>query len=123
MSSRCSWIGRTKRWLEPSRIGRAMLPRPMICSLSDSVFDLDSMLFRVCGLPFAFIDGKPLTANAKRMIYCISGLGADKRVIQYLRLDGLPLQHIHWVRPNRDESITRYTERLLEQIDLTDEVV
>src|SRR4051794_12190133 len=57
------------------------------------------------------------------MIYCISGLGADERVFQYLRLGELPLQHIHWIRPYRQEPIAHYAGRLLEQINLAGEVV
>lgn len=49
-------------------------------------------------------------------IYCISGLGADKRAFQYLKLNNCNLHFIEWIKPFKNETITSYTSRLLEQI-------
>ena len=44
-------------------------------------------------------------------IYAISGLGADKRVFQYLKL-AHELIPIDWIEPNKNEDITQYSKRL-----------
>jgi len=44
-------------------------------------------------------------------LYGISGLGADKRVFQYLKLDN-PLIPIDWIDPKENESIEDYSKRL-----------
>jgi pimeloyl-ACP methyl ester carboxylesterase len=49
-------------------------------------------------------------------IYCISGLGADKRAFQYLKLNNCNLHYIEWIEPFKNETISSYTSRLLEQI-------
>lgn len=53
--------------------------------------------------------------NIKR-IYCIGGLGADKRVFHYLDLN-LPINHVNWINPNFNEPLSEYAKRLCEQID------
>ncbi len=50
-------------------------------------------------------------------IYAIPGLGADKRVFEYLELDH-PLVPIEWVDPKLDEPIDAFAMRLTEQMDL-----
>lgn len=50
-------------------------------------------------------------------IYFISGLGADRRIFQWLRADDYRPVHIEWVPPKKGESIENYTQRLLEQIE------
>ena len=57
------------------------------------------------------------------MIYFISGLGADERVFQFLELPNHPFKHIHWLSPEKRESITHYSSRLIQQIDTTQEVI
>lgn len=49
-------------------------------------------------------------------IYCISGLGADRRVFDYLNLD-LELIPIDWIEPKTHESIQDYSLRLSKFID------
>lgn len=49
-------------------------------------------------------------------IYGISGLGADKRVFDYLTLD-FEFIPIDWITPNKNESIKNYSERLSKVID------
>ncbi len=49
-------------------------------------------------------------------IYGIGGLGADERVFQSLDLK-YQLIPISWIRPQKSESISKYSSRLVEQID------
>jgi esterase/lipase len=51
-------------------------------------------------------------------IYFISGLGADERVFDFLRLDNSIRKHfIKWQKPEPYESIETYAKRLSQQID------
>ena len=50
-------------------------------------------------------------------IYFISGLGADRRIFQWLRADDYRPVHVEWIPPERGEPIENYTQRLLEQIE------
>jgi pimeloyl-ACP methyl ester carboxylesterase len=54
--------------------------------------------------------------NALKDIYCLSGLGADKRVFQKLKFRGYQPIHIKWLKPKIGESIADYTQRLATQI-------
>jgi pimeloyl-ACP methyl ester carboxylesterase len=49
-------------------------------------------------------------------LYLLSGLGADKRVFDFLDLHGYKLIHIEWIKPLPDEKIEGYASRLLQQI-------
>lgn len=49
-------------------------------------------------------------------LYLLSGLGADRRVFDFLDLHGFKLIHIDWIKPLEDEKIESYTRRLLQQI-------
>jgi pimeloyl-ACP methyl ester carboxylesterase len=49
-------------------------------------------------------------------LYLLSGLGADRRVFNYLDLHGFTLIHIDWIKPLDDEPIESYARRLLVQI-------
>ncbi|HHP7231635.1 MAG TPA: alpha/beta hydrolase [Xenococcaceae cyanobacterium] len=49
-------------------------------------------------------------------IYCISGLGADKRVFQKLKFRGYQPVHLDWLEPNKGEDIASYAQRLAGQI-------
>lgn len=49
-------------------------------------------------------------------IYFISGLGADKRVFQRLKIEGYNPVHIDWLEPEKGESIEDYARRLTAQI-------
>ncbi len=53
-------------------------------------------------------------------IYGISGLGADKRVFQYLTLDCefIPLD---WIAPKNKETIERYSMRLAQNIEMNED--
>ena len=48
-------------------------------------------------------------------LYAISGLGADKRVFDYLSLD-CEIVHLDWVEPKKNEKIGDYAFRLSKKI-------
>lgn len=49
-------------------------------------------------------------------IYCISGLGVDKRAFKYLTTNH-KLIHIDWLNPAKNESLSSYCARLSKQIN------
>lgn len=51
-----------------------------------------------------------------RKIYFISGLGADQRVFQNLKLEGFRPVHIEWEPPQPGETLPHYAQRLLGQV-------
>ena len=55
--------------------------------------------------------------NALKNIYCVSGLGADERVFQKLKLEGYQPIHIRWLEPEKNENIADYAKRLATQIN------
>lgn len=59
-----------------------------------------------------------LQKASKSTIYFISGLGADWRMFQLLKLpEDQPYEHIHWLEPfNQDEPIQAYAQRIRDQI-------
>ena len=48
-------------------------------------------------------------------IYCLSGLGVDKRVFKKLVIPGVQLIHVPWILPLKKESLSNYSKRLFEQ--------
>jgi len=57
----------------------------------------------------------------KKNLYCISGLGADYRVFHRLEKH-FNLKHLHWINPEKNESLTDYAKRLSENIDTNDPI-
>jgi pimeloyl-ACP methyl ester carboxylesterase len=56
--------------------------------------------------------------------YFISGIGADYRMFTHISLpDGFETRHIHWIPPEKDETIPAYARRLAAQIDTNDPFV
>lgn len=55
-------------------------------------------------------------------IYAISGLGADRRVFEFLTLRG-KLIYLDWIEPEEEETIERYALRLAQKIDQTEPYV
>ena len=49
-------------------------------------------------------------------VYLLSGLGADKRVFDFLDLSEYNIKHVEWVAPGPNETIESYAHRLLNQI-------
>jgi pimeloyl-ACP methyl ester carboxylesterase len=58
-----------------------------------------------------------------KKLYYISGLGADERVFSYLNIQGIDTNYIHWEVPQKHEPLGNYCDRLIEQIDLNNEVI
>lgn len=54
--------------------------------------------------------------KATKDIYFVSGLGADERVFQLLKIEGYRPIHIRWIEPHRSEPIEQYAQRLSAQI-------
>lgn len=52
-------------------------------------------------------------------IYLLSGLGADKRVFDFVDWSGFRINHVDWVDPLDNESIESYAKRLVKQIRTT----
>lgn len=52
-------------------------------------------------------------------IYLLSGLGADKRVYDFIDLSGHKLTHIDWIAPLNNEPLGDYAKRLAKQIHST----
>lgn len=52
-------------------------------------------------------------------IYAISGLGADERVFDFLKLDA-ELIPLVWITPHKNESLASYTNRFSEKINTTE---
>ena len=49
-------------------------------------------------------------------IYCISGFGSDERMFSKLTFNGFETHFIHWIIPEKNESIVAYAKRLTQQI-------
>ncbi len=50
-------------------------------------------------------------------IYCIPGYGTDYRLFKNLRLKNYNVKFISWVRPDKDDNLASYAEKLIPQID------
>lgn len=49
-------------------------------------------------------------------IYILSGLGADKRVYEFIDFTGYKVNHVEWMEPASNESIECYAQRLVNQL-------
>ncbi|HOX83496.1 MAG TPA: alpha/beta hydrolase, partial [Chryseolinea sp.] len=49
-------------------------------------------------------------------LYLLSGLGADKRVFNFLDFGNHNIHHIVWIRPLENESLSEYAKRLCNEI-------
>jgi pimeloyl-ACP methyl ester carboxylesterase len=62
--------------------------------------------------------------NYKVTVYFISGLGADRKAFQKLKLPGeVQVRHIEWVEPIGNESLADYCCRLSACIDASEEFI
>jgi len=57
------------------------------------------------------------------VVYCIPGLGADKRLFRKLNLEGHEVHYVDWIPHRRRESITDYATRLSSQIKHPDPIL
>jgi pimeloyl-ACP methyl ester carboxylesterase len=61
-----------------------------------------------------------ITPEPPATAYFLSGLGADRRVFDKLKLDPkIPVVHFEWIKPFRKETLHDYAKRLIVQIDTT----
>lgn len=51
-----------------------------------------------------------------KRIYFVSGLGADERVFQFLKIPDVEKIYIHWIPTIKGESLQNYCQKLIEQI-------
>lgn len=51
-----------------------------------------------------------------KQLFLFSGLGADKRVFEFLDLSNYSVAHVSWIKPLPKESMAEYAQRLLPQI-------
>jgi len=56
-------------------------------------------------------------------IYIFSGLGADKRMFDFIGLSGFNVTFIEWIKPLTDEPIEKYVLRIIEQIKTPDPIL
>jgi pimeloyl-ACP methyl ester carboxylesterase len=52
-----------------------------------------------------------------KVIYCISGLGADEKIFTNLKVNGHELKYLSWLRPEQNETINHYAERMAKPIN------
>jgi pimeloyl-ACP methyl ester carboxylesterase len=50
-------------------------------------------------------------------VYCISGLGADRRIFKHLTVEGVNFQFVDWIPPKPGDTIQSYAERLTAQLN------
>ena len=58
----------------------------------------------------------------EKKVYFVSGLGADERVFQYLDLPDTEKIFVHWVKPDKKDTLQSYAARLTDQIDTGSDV-
>jgi len=56
-------------------------------------------------------------------IYYVSGLGADERVFSFLKIKNANETFIKWLDPHKNEKISTYSKRLINQIDTSKQVI
>ncbi len=56
-------------------------------------------------------------------LFLLSGLGADKRVFDFLDFGGHKIHHIVWINPLKNEPIQEYATRLCKQIHLANPIL
>jgi pimeloyl-ACP methyl ester carboxylesterase len=49
-------------------------------------------------------------------VYCISGLGADRRIFRNLSVDGVNFQFVDWIPPSQGDTMHSYAQRLSTQL-------
>lgn len=56
-------------------------------------------------------------------VYLISGLGADRRVFDFLDFSGFVVHHVEWIQPQPNESLSSYAARLKDQIRSSNPII
>lgn len=84
---------------------------------TQAVVDLNQQIATLLDSPTTSWEPETKTINLNMQnVYFISGMGADKRVFQFLDLAFCNPVFIEWISPLRGESISNYAARLKEQI-------
>lgn len=60
---------------------------------------------------------------AEKQLYIISGLGADERVFQKLDFEGYSVHFLHWLIPEKGETLKDYARRMAAQIPVPEPVI
>jgi len=55
-------------------------------------------------------------SETSKNIYCISGLGADERAFDRIKIDGCLLHHLNSISPLPNEDLSSYAKRMSEQV-------
>ena len=69
--------------------------------------------------------GKHNLTNKKKgteTVYCISGLGADERLFQFIDIDAKK-KAIKWIKPYKNENLREYAKRLEGQIEKNSKII
>ncbi len=59
----------------------------------------------------------------KPIVYFISGLAADHRAYINIDLEGYESKHLAWIEPFKNEKLSNYANRMIENIDLSKPVI
>jgi pimeloyl-ACP methyl ester carboxylesterase len=113
------------RQMAHNRVGIAIFSS-LFKSISDRKYDdCDAKDTLFCILIFirAPTSGNTHTLIIVKHIFIFSGLGADERIFQNLKLPGYNFNFIKWIQPFQKESIEDYATRILEQIYISDPIL
>jgi len=66
-----------------------------------------------------FIPLNAFSQEDKKIIYLISGQGSDYRIYKYFKFQNFDTVHIHYIIPEKNETMKSYAHKLAEQIDTT----
>jgi pimeloyl-ACP methyl ester carboxylesterase len=66
---------------------------------------------------------RKLPMESKKIIYCISGLGADERAFSKINVDGYQLKVIPWLIPLVNETLQQYATRMRSSIDVENPIL
>lgn len=62
-------------------------------------------------------------ASAGGTIYCISGLGATRRLFRYLQIPGHTVRPLDWITPIHDEPLSDYAHRMAGGIEIPEPIL
>jgi pimeloyl-ACP methyl ester carboxylesterase len=62
-------------------------------------------------------------SNSFKNIHCISGLGADERAFERLKVNRCSLQHLQWLPVLENENLRSYAGRMAEQLKVENPVI
>ncbi len=54
----------------------------------------------------------------KQRVLFFSGMGADHRAFQFLRLENIEAVYINWIEPKTDEPLATYAQRLIHKVEI-----